>query len=90
MIVRKHIRVYGLVQGVYFRAHTRDQAISLGLVGFVMNEPTGTVYMEVEGTSDAVDRLVAWAKTGPTRARVDKLEISDGLVRGDQTFDIRR
>lgn len=90
MIVRKHIRVYGLVQGVYFRAHTRDQAISLGLVGFVMNEPTGTVYMEVEGTSDAVDRLVAWAKIGPTRARVDKLEISDGLVRGDPTFDIRR
>lgn len=90
MIVRKHIRVYGLVQGVYFRAHTREQAISLGLVGFVMNEPTGTVYMEVEGTADAVDRLVAWAKTGPTRARVDKLEISDGLVRGDQTFDIRR
>ena len=69
---KKHIavRIYGKVQGVFFRASTQQQAKSIGLTGFVRNEQDGSVYLEAEGNEVALQQLIAWVHMGPDRASV--------------------
>jgi acylphosphatase len=72
---RAHIIVTGRVQGVSFRAYTESTARSLGLIGWVRNLPSGQVEIVAEGTTEAVERLVEWAHTGPSLARVENVEV---------------
>ena len=74
---RAHLRVYGRVQGVYFRASTKQQADALGLSGWVRNRRDGTVELVVEGPLPAVESLCRWAASGPPMAQVDLLERED-------------
>ncbi|WP_019623663.1 acylphosphatase [Thioalkalivibrio thiocyanoxidans] len=67
-----HVR--GRVQGVFFRASTREQAQALGLKGYARNLPDGRVEVLAVGTPDALDRLEAWLGEGPRMARVEGLE----------------
>ena len=66
--------VSGKVQGVWFRASARDQALALGLRGSVRNLPSGSVDVLAVGDDDAIDALAAWLRQGPPLARVDELE----------------
>ncbi|MGO4223609.1 acylphosphatase [Lysobacter sp. TAF61] len=66
--------VSGRVQGVFFRASTRDQALALGLRGFARNLPDGRVEVLAAGDDVALDRLAAWLRQGPATAHVDDLE----------------
>lgn len=66
--------VEGRVQGVFFRASTREQAVRLGLRGFARNLPGGGVEVLVAGDPAAIDELAAWLRQGPDRARVEALE----------------
>ncbi|MFW9937486.1 MAG: acylphosphatase [Candidatus Thorarchaeota archaeon] len=68
------IRVYGLVQGVFFRYTTRKEARKLGLTGIVKNMPDGSVYIEAEGSEEALKKLLAFSKKGPKYAQVEKIE----------------
>lgn len=90
MIVHRNIRVGGKVQGVFYRASTVDKAKELGLKGFVLNEPAGSVYMEVEGEEPVVNVMIEWARKGPPRANVTSLDVTEGEVRNFRTFEIRR
>jgi len=65
--------VSGHVQGVFFRASTRDEARRLGLGGSVRNLPDGRVEVRVFGAVDPVRRLCGWLEVGPTHARVDEV-----------------
>ena len=84
-------RVSGRVQGVYFRASTRDRAESLGLTGWVRNLPDGRVELEAQGAVEQLRSLAVWLREGPAAARVDSVETED-LPAGDATpgFEIRR
>ncbi|MEM1927531.1 MAG: acylphosphatase [Acidilobaceae archaeon] len=74
-VVRAHVFVRGLVQGVFFRAHVKKLADSLGVKGWVRNLPDGeTVELVAEGERDSVEKLVCWCLRGPPLARV--LEVS--------------
>lgn len=85
------MKVYGKVQGVFFRASTQEKAQQLGLKGFVRNEKDGTVYMEAEGEPIALEQLEAWAHKGPARARVEKVEVKDlDELAGFEEFEQRR
>ena len=88
----KHVnlRISGKVQGVFFRASTRDKARELNINGFVRNETDGSVYVEAEADEEAIDRFVGWCTMGPVRARVEKIEVSPGAVRGFNGFDVVR
>ncbi|MHA1804532.1 MAG: acylphosphatase [Promethearchaeota archaeon] len=68
------IKVYGLVQGVFFRYTTRKIARKLGLTGHVKNMPDGSVYIEAEGPEDKLLELLEFAKKGPRHARVERVE----------------
>lgn len=65
--------IAGKVQGVFFRAATRQQALSLGLRGHAINLPDGSVEVVVAGDSDAIEQLADWLRHGPPMARVTKL-----------------
>lgn len=83
---RLRIIVSGQVQGVFFRAGARDEAMRLGIAGFARNNPDGSVLIEAEGSSSAVERFRTWCATGPPRARVDHIDVSPIDLRGERTF----
>lgn len=66
--------VSGVVQGVCFRANTRDEALRLGLRGYARNLDDGRVEVVACGDAGAVESLAAWLEHGPPLARVDTLE----------------
>jgi acylphosphatase len=82
-----HIR--GMVQGVSFRAYTRQQARGLGVTGWVRNEPDGSVAGHFEGPERAVDALVEWCRQGPAYADVQDVAVSDAEPSGATGFAVR-
>jgi acylphosphatase len=65
-------------------------AKSLGLKGFVLNEPSGSVYVEVEGEETAVNEMIEWARKGPPMANVESLDVTEGSLMDFRNFEIRR
>ncbi|KPJ71316.1 acylphosphatase [Parcubacteria bacterium DG_74_3] len=88
--VRVHILVSGLVQGVFFRAHTRKKAQELGIKGWVKNLGDGRVEAIFEGDEEMVREMLNWAKKGPSRAQVDGFEEEFEDYKGEfEDFEIR-
>jgi acylphosphatase len=87
--LRASVRVTGSVQGVFFRAETRDRARSLGLAGWVRNAPDGSVEAVFEGEPERVESMVDWSRRGPSGARVDDVEVAWEEPQGEEGFAIR-
>jgi acylphosphatase len=83
------VKITGLVQGVFFRARTQEQAARLGVAGWVANQPDGTVAGHFEGAPDDVDALLDWCRTGPERARVDDVRVTEAEPGGADGFEVR-
>ncbi len=84
------IRITGRVQGVGYRAATRQKAESLGLVGWVRNHSDGSVEALAQGGQGALDALIAWCGEGPPAAKVDAVTQTPADVQpGLQAFSIR-
>ena len=86
---RAKVVVHGSVQGVFFRAETRDRARSLGLAGWVRNAPDGTVEAVLEGDDEQVESMVEWCRRGPDGARVEEVEVAWSEPEGEEGFSIR-
>ena len=86
MIKHFDITIQGQVQGVWFRDSTQKEAKQLGINGFVRNEPDGSVYVEAEGEPDKLDELVKWCYTGPERAVVANVDVSEGDLKHFNEF----
>ncbi len=82
------IRVTGLVQGVFFRASTRDAAIRLGLSGWVRNAPDGSVEIFAEGEAGTVRKFIDWCRQGPPSAVVRDVSVTWSEPAGEQGFSI--
>lgn len=74
MIKRISIKVYGRVQGVFFRHTARIRATELSLTGWVANGQDGSVSVVAEGEPGALEHLLAWCRSGPPLARVERVE----------------
>lgn len=85
-----HITVTGLVQGVYYRAATKETADRLSIAGFVRNNPDGSVYIEAEGEEKALNGFIAWCREGPPRAVVKDVEVEEGNLINHKGFEIKR
>lgn len=85
---RAHVFVSGRVQGVWFRASTRDKAEELSLKGWVRNLPDGRVEAVFEGDDRAVEEMVEWCRHGPPMARVDTVDIEYEKPQGERSFRI--
>ena len=76
MIIQAHIIVYGLVQGVFFRASTVKKAQELGLTGWVRNGKDGeSVEIVAQGSKEQLEKLILWAKKGSPGAQVEHVEV---------------
>lgn len=89
MTVCVSCRVRGVVQGVFFRASTRDQAQALGLNGWVRNMPDGSVEVLACGPDVAVQALQSWLWQGPPGASVDEVLCGDAPDPVMAGFEIR-
>jgi len=87
---RVHVYVSGHVQGVFYRASTREKAHELGVDGWVKNLDDGRVEAVFEGPKGAVDAMVEWCKTGSRAANVEAVERTLEEPTGIEGFEIRR
>lgn len=69
------LKIYGKVQGVFFRDSSRKKAKELNLSGWVRNEPDGTVRIVAEGEEGDLKELIEWCKNGPNHADVDEVNV---------------
>ena len=81
--------VHGQVQGVFYRDSCRHEARRLGVTGFVRNVDDGTVEAVFEGSPDSVSTLLDWAQTGPMRAQVSRIDVTEEEPEGLTDFDVR-
>ena len=77
------------MQGVWYRQSCQHQALDAGVAGWVRNNDDGTVEAVLEGDADAVERVVAWMRSGPPRAVVTRVEHREEPPRGEQGFKVR-
>jgi len=87
--IAKRIRVTGRVQGVFFRAWTRDEAQTLGIDGWVRNCSDGSVEAQLEGDQEAIEELVDLIREGPPGARVEGVEVEEADPEGLSGFEVR-
>ena len=73
MTTGRRVTVTGRVQGVFFRAWTKEQADQLGVGGWVRNCQDGSVEALVAGDRDAVEAMIERMRRGPPGAKVERL-----------------
>jgi acylphosphatase len=89
MIIARKLRVTGLVQGVFFRAWTRDEARRLGVNGWVRNCEDGSVEAHVEGQEGSLQRLIERMRDGSPGALVDDLQVEESTIENLDRFEVR-
>lgn len=87
-LTARRVTVHGDVQGVSFRYYCAQEARRLGVLGWVRNEPDGTVTAYLEGGTDAVRQLVDWCREGPPSARVFSLDEKTVEPLGATAFNV--
>lgn len=76
-VIARRCFVSGRVQGVFYRASTRQQAVGLGLSGYARNLPDGRVEVLAVGESAAVRSLIDWLAQGPPAAQVSGVDVRE-------------
>lgn len=90
MKIRCSLLVSGYVQGVFFRAHTKEIAKSLSICGWVKNLADGRVEILAEGEEEDIKKLIEWAKRGPRGAKVSDVKVEYQDYTGAfETFEIK-
>ena len=87
---RVRVVVSGRVQGVFFRASTRDHALHLGASGWVRNMTDGRVEAVFEGSDEQVEKMLSWCHRGSPLSRVDGLEIEEENPENIEGFQVFR
>ena len=88
---RVHLRIEGMVQGVFFRYSAVEEAIRLRLSGWVRNCPDGSVEAVAEGPKKNIEELIRWCHHGPPGAHVHNVQIQWEGYKGEfANFHIRK
>jgi acylphosphatase len=83
------VHVAGRVQGVGFRFVAAQRARSLGVAGWIRNEPDGTVSAAFEGSRELVESMIDWCRRGPSGAHVRDVGVIWEQPTGASGFEIR-
>lgn len=90
MKIRAHIYISGFVQGVFFRACTRDEARRAQVTGWVRNLSDGRVEAMLEGEDKDVEGVINWSRIGPPGARVKDVAVTYSQYIGEfNGFEVR-
>ncbi len=84
-----HIKVYGDVQGVFYRDSAGKKAEELDIKGFARNEADGSVYIEAEGEKENLEKFLKWCEEGSKYASVREVEVEEGEMKNYNKFEIR-
>ena len=68
------VKISGQVQGTNLRSMIKVRAISLGICGYVQNQPDSSVKIEAEGEKENLEELIRWLNQNPGSTRIEKLE----------------
>lgn len=90
MIEAIHIIAHGRVQGVWFRAGTKERADELGILGWVKNRPEGTVEIHAEGEKKQLENFITWCRKGTPAANVTSLDLNPATLQNFSSFEIVR
>ena len=88
-MIAHSLRIYGLVQGVFFRRSAHEKANELGISGYVRNCEDGSVEIFAEGEIDRMKVFIEWCNLGPKRASVERLDINELPLKNFSGFFIR-
>ena len=83
------LRIYGQVQGVFFRARAAEEAESIGVFGWVRNFDDGSVEVFAEGSQEQLEKFERWCRRGPPRARVERVVSVDAEGEDLSDFKVR-
>ena len=83
------VRATGRVQGVFFRAWAAEQALALGVVGWIRNAPDGSVEAHLEGDKHAVQQLIDRLYQGPPAAQVERVDVEPADPEAGERFEVR-
>lgn len=89
-MIHLKINIFGKVQGVWFRVHTKEQADKLSLSGFVQNKTDGSVYIEVSGKEENIKKFLKWVNKGPELSNVEQVDINQNNTVYTGVFKIKR
>lgn len=78
------------MQGVSYRFNAQAKAHEFDLTGFVRNNPDHSVYIEVEGEENNINKFIEWCYVGPRLAKVTEVSAEEGETKGFQTFEVRK
>ncbi len=82
-MTRAELTITGRVQGVFYRASARQEAMRLGIAGEIRNLPDGEVEAVVEGPREKLEEFIAWCWRGPPGACVDDVRVRWAPARGE-------
>lgn len=87
--MKKHlnIKIYGLVQGIFYRATAKEEAGKFNITGFARNAEDSSVYIEAEGEEENLDKFIEWCKKGPPLAKVEKVEVAESPLKNFSEFE---
>jgi acylphosphatase len=85
-MISRHLIVTGRVQGVGYRDALHDEAEKRDVRGWVRNRRDGSVEALVQGAPEAVDAIIAWARRGPSMARVTDLRVNAAPAELDRPY----
>lgn len=88
--IGRHCFVSGVVQGVFYRQNTKEQADKRHLTGWVKNLNDGRVEVLLFGAEDQINSMLEWLAQGPARAQVTNLEVLATPVVPLESFTILR
>lgn len=74
--VRAHVVISGMVQGVCFRMYAKNEALKLGLTGWVRNVQYDKVEAVFEGDKHKINAMIEWCKIGSSSAKVDDVDVN--------------
>lgn len=78
MKITKRLRIFGRVQGVFFRASMCQKAVKSKVTGWVLNRLDGSVEAMLQGEQSAVESLIEWSYQNPLGAHVERIDITEG------------
>ncbi|MCL6698410.1 acylphosphatase [Sphingomonas sp. NSE70-1] len=87
--IGRHVRIFGRVQGVFFRGWTQQQADDLGVAGWVRNCPDGSVEAHLAGEEAVVQQLIERLRDGPPSAIVDRFDVAEAEPQAGEEFEVR-
>ena len=88
-LIARKLKVFGRVQGVFFRQGAVNEARRLGIDGWVCNASDGTVEAYIKGEEPAIEQMIGWMRRGPSNARVDDVSIQPTDLKELIGFSVR-